>query len=296
VVLYECETWSLTLKAEHRLRVFENRVLRRIFGLKRDEVTEGCRKLHYEELHNLYTSPSIIRKLESVHSSEMLVNFYQISMCDILNDNTVHSLPCEHQISHKLRLIFKASFLSFFLKGGKETVNEERPRTFYLISALFVVFVLSWHFLCCFSTCTVALQARVRGDGQVPWNVNKPILCNTVSSHKNGKKITYFSLYIYEVGRFSSILPLCTVYWDKSHISPEFWSNSHTYKAILYWRRKLCVHPQCIPEMSREYDKKNIFSQNEVIKESISDEITRSLCLTYLICSTSVIWFFKRTL
>jgi hypothetical protein len=56
VVLYGCETWSLTLREEHRLRVFENRVLRRIFGSKRDEVTGGWRKLHDEELHNLYSS------------------------------------------------------------------------------------------------------------------------------------------------------------------------------------------------------------------------------------------------
>jgi hypothetical protein len=50
VVLYGCETWSLTLREEHRLRVSENRVLRRIFGPKRDEVTGECRKLHNEEL------------------------------------------------------------------------------------------------------------------------------------------------------------------------------------------------------------------------------------------------------
>jgi hypothetical protein len=55
VVLYECETWSLTLRKEHRLRVFENRVLRRIFGPKQDEVTEEWRKLHNEELHILYS-------------------------------------------------------------------------------------------------------------------------------------------------------------------------------------------------------------------------------------------------
>jgi hypothetical protein len=61
VVLYGCETWSLTLREEHRLRVFENRVLRRTFGPKRDEVTGGRRKLHNEELHNLYSSPNIIR-------------------------------------------------------------------------------------------------------------------------------------------------------------------------------------------------------------------------------------------
>jgi hypothetical protein len=58
VVLYGCETWSLTLREEHRLRVFENRVLRRIFWSKRDEVTGDWRKLHNEELHNLYSSPN----------------------------------------------------------------------------------------------------------------------------------------------------------------------------------------------------------------------------------------------
>jgi hypothetical protein len=61
VVLYGCETWSLTLREEHRLRVFENRVLRRIFGPKKDEVKGEWRKLHNEELHDLYSLPSIIR-------------------------------------------------------------------------------------------------------------------------------------------------------------------------------------------------------------------------------------------
>jgi hypothetical protein len=65
VVLYGCETWSSTLREEHRLRVFENRVLRRIFGPKRDEVTGGWRKLHNEELHNLYSSRNIIRMIKS---------------------------------------------------------------------------------------------------------------------------------------------------------------------------------------------------------------------------------------
>jgi hypothetical protein len=51
-VLYGCETWSLAVREKHKLRVFENRVLRRIFGPKRDGVTGGWRKLHYEELHN----------------------------------------------------------------------------------------------------------------------------------------------------------------------------------------------------------------------------------------------------
>jgi hypothetical protein len=64
-VLYGCETWSLTLRDEHRLRVFENRVLRGIFGPKRDEVTGQCRTLHSGELHKLYSSQDIIRQVKS---------------------------------------------------------------------------------------------------------------------------------------------------------------------------------------------------------------------------------------
>jgi hypothetical protein len=65
VVLYGCETWSLTLRKDHRLRVFENRVLRRIFGSNRDEVTGEWRKLRNEELRDLYSSPRIIRIIKS---------------------------------------------------------------------------------------------------------------------------------------------------------------------------------------------------------------------------------------
>jgi hypothetical protein len=65
VVLYECETWSLTLREEHSLRVFENRVLRRIFKPRRDEVKVDWRKLHNDEFHNLYSSPNIIRMIKS---------------------------------------------------------------------------------------------------------------------------------------------------------------------------------------------------------------------------------------
>jgi hypothetical protein len=65
VVLYGCETWSLTLREEHTLRLFENSVLRRIIGRKWDEVTGGWGKLHNEDLHNLYSSPRIIRMIKS---------------------------------------------------------------------------------------------------------------------------------------------------------------------------------------------------------------------------------------
>jgi hypothetical protein len=65
VVLYGCETWSLALREKHRLRVFENRVLRRIFGLRRDEVMGGWRKLLNEGLRDLYSSSSVTRIVKS---------------------------------------------------------------------------------------------------------------------------------------------------------------------------------------------------------------------------------------
>jgi hypothetical protein len=65
VVLYGCETWSLTLREERRLRVFENRVLRRVFGPKRDAITREWRKLHNEELKDLYCSPNIVWVIKS---------------------------------------------------------------------------------------------------------------------------------------------------------------------------------------------------------------------------------------
>ena len=63
-MLYDCETWSLTLRKECRLREFKNRILRRIFGPKRDENGEW-RRLHIEELHSLYHSPNIVRVIKS---------------------------------------------------------------------------------------------------------------------------------------------------------------------------------------------------------------------------------------
>ena len=65
VVVYGCETWSLKLRDERRLRVFENMVLRRILRPKRDEVTGEWRKLHNEELNDLYCSPNIVRVIKS---------------------------------------------------------------------------------------------------------------------------------------------------------------------------------------------------------------------------------------
>jgi len=63
--VYGCETWSLTLREECRLKFYENRMLRRVFGHKRDEVTGDWRRLHKEELNDLYYSPNIIRAKQS---------------------------------------------------------------------------------------------------------------------------------------------------------------------------------------------------------------------------------------
>ena len=65
VVLYGCEAWSLTAREERKQRVFENMVLRRIFGPRRDEVTGEWRRLHNEELNGLYSSPNIVRVIKS---------------------------------------------------------------------------------------------------------------------------------------------------------------------------------------------------------------------------------------
>ena len=65
VILYGCETWSVTLRDERRLRVFENRMLRRIFRPKMDDVTREWRKLHNEELNDLYCSPNTVRVIKS---------------------------------------------------------------------------------------------------------------------------------------------------------------------------------------------------------------------------------------
>jgi hypothetical protein len=64
VVLYGCETWSFKLREEHELRIFENRVLRRICGPRRDEIRGECRRLHNKELHVVYSSQNIIRVIK----------------------------------------------------------------------------------------------------------------------------------------------------------------------------------------------------------------------------------------
>ena len=65
VVLYGCETWSLALREESRPRVFENRVLRKMYGTTRDEATGEWRKLHNEQLHDLWSSPNIVNLIKS---------------------------------------------------------------------------------------------------------------------------------------------------------------------------------------------------------------------------------------
>ena len=65
VILYRCETWSLTRREERKLRVYENRVLRRIFGPRRDEETGEWRRLHNEELNDFYSSPNIVRVIKN---------------------------------------------------------------------------------------------------------------------------------------------------------------------------------------------------------------------------------------
>ena len=74
VVLYGCETWSLTLREEHRLRVNEKRVLRRVFGSKMDELTSEWRKLHNEELSDMYSLPNIVRVIKSRKNTTSSVN------------------------------------------------------------------------------------------------------------------------------------------------------------------------------------------------------------------------------
>jgi hypothetical protein len=86
VVVYVYDTWSLTLREEHRLRAFENRVLRRIFGPKRNGVAGDWKKLHNEDLHNLYSSPGTIRMIivkEDEMGGACSTNGEKINVCRI---------------------------------------------------------------------------------------------------------------------------------------------------------------------------------------------------------------------
>jgi len=65
VILYGCESWSTTLADEHKLRVFENKILRKIYGPKRDEMTGEWRRLHNDELYGLYDSPNVVKIMKS---------------------------------------------------------------------------------------------------------------------------------------------------------------------------------------------------------------------------------------
>ena len=109
VVLYGCETWSLTLREEHKLRV-----LKSMFGLKRDEVTGGWRKLHNEELHNVYSSPSTIRMIKSrrIRWAGHVARMGETNAYRILVGKTEGRRPlvrprrrCEHNITMDLREI-----------------------------------------------------------------------------------------------------------------------------------------------------------------------------------------------
>jgi hypothetical protein len=114
VVLYGCENLALTLRKEHRLRVFEDRVLRRIFGPKRDEVTGDWRKLPNEELHNLDSSPSIIRMIKSrrVKWAGHVARMY----CDYIpEDKTLHGHCCENIILYSKEIFFVG--YNFFLNS-----------------------------------------------------------------------------------------------------------------------------------------------------------------------------------
>jgi hypothetical protein len=100
IVLYGCETWSLTLREKCRLRVFETRVLRRIFGPKRDEVTGEWRRLHNEKLFALYSSINIIRVIKSIRLewTEHVARMGEWrGGCTILVKNTRKETTCQTQ-------------------------------------------------------------------------------------------------------------------------------------------------------------------------------------------------------
>ena len=88
IVLYGCQTWSLKLREERRLRVFENRLLRRIFGPKRDEMTGEWRKLHNEELNDLYSSPNKVQAIEYLTLRRLMSYIYGAPILDVSRSHT----------------------------------------------------------------------------------------------------------------------------------------------------------------------------------------------------------------
>jgi hypothetical protein len=132
--------------------------------------------LKYNRVLAAYWAYSSRLKMESVHSSETLVNFYQALQCHIPEDNTVHSLPCECQISHKLRLLFKASFLNFLLKEGKETVKRGQDHFIWFVWGFSIILPCSsllQYLHCCLA-------------GQTKWRWPTSLKCQQTSTPQHG--------------------------------------------------------------------------------------------------------------
>jgi hypothetical protein len=124
VVLYECETWSLILRKERRLRVFESRVLRRIFGPKRNEVTGEWRNLHHEGIHDLYYSPNIVRVIKSRrmrwagHVTRMGIWWESLKERDPRGDPGVEGRIILRWIFRKLDVVVRTGLSWFRIETG----------------------------------------------------------------------------------------------------------------------------------------------------------------------------------
>jgi hypothetical protein len=150
VVLYGCETWSLTLREEHRLRVFENRMLRTVSGPKRDEVMGEWRNLHSGELHNLYSSPKIIRQIKSRRMSwagHVACKGEGRNVYKVLVGKPEGERPLErprHRWEDKLKLDHRETI---WRGGGVEWIHltQDRDRWQALVDAVMNVQVLAPH-------------------------------------------------------------------------------------------------------------------------------------------------------
>jgi hypothetical protein len=119
------ETWSPTLREEYKLRAFENRVLRRIFGAKRDEVTGGWRKLHNEELHNLYSSPSIIRIIKS-RRMRWVGHAYLIFLCSVCQLLVTASVaPSSLILVTLMKEALSSSVTSVLIRATQRNIPED---------------------------------------------------------------------------------------------------------------------------------------------------------------------------